>query len=279
MGLVRREWASMGDDLDASWARVGPRISLLVSASQLGAARDAAEYVPAALDEQGIRVKPDAAVAPEGFAGRATSLDGLSYGSLDSLLYGAVVHARTAEAETLAQRLSVGQAWLDTLVRTQVADAARMASSAAISARPRVGWTRLVNPPCCQRCAVLAGKFFRSNEGFQRHPKCDCRHVPTTEAKWDDVGVRIGPDDVKDLTVAQRQAISDGADMNQVINSHRAGTRSKDLMTTSEGRSKRGVAGQRLTKGQKRLTPEGIYRVSATREEALQRLRDNGYLL
>ena len=31
--------------------------------------------------------------------------------------------------------------------------------------------------------------------------------------------------------------------------------------------------------GRRKLTPEGIYKVSATREEALQRLRDNGYLL
>jgi hypothetical protein len=283
----------MGEDFDASWRLVGPRLVAIVTAAQLGAARDSSAYVGAALAEQGIRSTPDGTVAPGAFAGVASSLDGLTYGSLDDLLYGAVVNARSATADSLSQRLAAGRTWLDTAVHTQVADAGRMASSTDITSRPRIGWTRMVNPPCCQRCAALAGKFFRSNTGFQRHPRCDCRHVPSTEAAWDAIGVRIGPEDVTDLTIAQRRAIGDGADMNQVVNSHRAGARSADLMTTNEGVTKRGVAGRRLIDASgaegkigrysrssaQRLTPEGIYRVSATREEALLRLRQNGYLL
>jgi hypothetical protein len=269
LGLVRREWAQMGDDLDASWARVGPRIALLTASAQLGAAREGASYVGPALAQQDIRSTPDGTVSPSAFVGVASSLDGLTYGSLDDLLYGAVIHARTAPADTLAQRLQVGGKWLDGLVHTQVADAGRMAASTAITARPRIGWVRMVNPPCCQRCAVLAGRVYSHSHGFQRHPRCDCQMLPTTVANPDAPGITIGPDDVKDLTVAQRQAIADGADMNRVINSHRAGKRSGDLMTTREA----------APRGGRRLTPEGIYRVSATREEALRRLRDNGYLL
>jgi hypothetical protein len=283
LSAVKREWARMGDDLDASWRTVGPRVAALTAAAQVGAARDGMAYVPQALAQQGIAAPQVAAVDPRSFAGSATSLDGLTYGSLNDLLYGAVIHARTAPAESLQQRLTVGGKWLEGLFHTQVSDAARMSSSTTIAATTGVGWVRMVNPPCCQRCAVLAGKFFKSNEGFQRHPRCDCRHVPTTDAQWRDAGVFIGPDEVKDLTAAQRQAITDGADMNQVINSHRAGARSKDLMTTTEGATRRGVAGKALGAGKgkraTRLTPEGIYRIASDRDEALRLLTAHGYLL
>lgn len=267
LALTRREWATMGDDLDVSWARVGPRVGLLTASAQVGAARSGIAYVGGSLDEQNLPARADFRTSPSRFSGVASSLDGLTYGSLDSLLYGAVVHAKTAPAESLMDRLAVGGKWLDTLVHTQIADAARMAASTTITATPRAGWVRMVNPPCCKRCAVLAGKFFKSNTGFERHPRCDCTHLPTSEAKAGDVGTVIGPDDVKDLTQAQRTAIADGADFNKVINSDRG--RSKDLMSTREA----------APRGQRRLTPEGIYKVSATRDEALRRLRDNGYLM
>lgn len=269
VALIRSEWAKMGDDLDASWAQISRRILVLTAAAQLGAARDGMAYVPAALDQQDITSETAGRTRPGAFSGSATSQDGLTYGSLENLLYGAVIHARTAQADTLQERLAVGGRSLEGLVSTQISDAARMSASTTISATHGAGWVRMVNPPCCQRCAVLAGKFFHSNSGFQRHPLCDCRHVPTAEAKWTDVGVDIKPDQIKDLTKAQLSAIGDGADMNRVINSHRAGKRSDDLMSTFEA----------AKRGQRRLTPEGIYKVSATREEALQRLRDNGYLL
>lgn len=265
---VRAEWARMGEDLDAGWALIGKRVVILTAAAQLGAAREGAAYIPAALEQQDLDLEAVAKTRPASFAGLATSLDGLTYGSLENLLYGAVVRARAASAGSLRERLAVGGRTLETMVHTQVADAARMSASTTISATHGAGWVRMVNPPCCQRCAVLAGKFFKSNSGFRRHPNCDCRHVPTTKATWEDAGSDIGPDQIKDLTDAQRQAIADGADMNQVINSHRAGKRSDDLMTTQEA-VKRGS----------RLTPEGIYKVSASRDEALKRLRDNGYLM
>ena len=269
VAAIRSEWSRMDSDFDSSWRRIGPRVAALVTAAQVGAARDGAAYVPQALEEQDLPTETDGTVRPQAFAGSATILDGLTYGSLDDLLYGAVIHAKTVSAEDLAQRLASGGSKLETLVHTQISDAARMSASTTISATRNAGWVRMINPPCCQRCAVLAGKFFRSNDGFQRHPQCDCRHVPTSEANWEDVGMTVKPDQIKDLTKAQRQAIADGADMNQVINSHRAGKRSDDLMSTNEG----------AKRYSRRLTPEGIYKVSATREEALKRLRDNGYLL
>lgn len=80
--------------------------------------------------------------------------------------------------------------------------------------------------------------------------------------------------------------------MNQVINSHRVyvsregihtPARSRDGMTTTEGATRRGLAGQRLgaesKKRAQRLTPEGVYRLASTPEEAIALLRQHGYLL
>jgi hypothetical protein len=155
---------------------------------------------------------------------------------------------------------------------------------------------------------VLAGKFFRWNAGFQRHPKCDCVHIPTTEGGADGFKADVGPDDIKDLTRAQRRAIGDGADMNQVINAHRKGARSANGMFTSEGTTRRGwssyiqreiarqrgvaieeiatnvgrrgfVANYYVRRVPRRLTPEAIYRVAKSREEAVKMLYGYGYMV
>src|SRR5699024_5034137 len=140
-----------------------------------------------------------------GVAGFGSSTDGLLYGNLESLLYGAVIRARTAPAESLSERLRVGGEHLSSLVFTQVADAGRMAATTSIAVRPQSGWVRQVNPPCCKRCAVLAGKYFKHNAGFDRHPNCDCTHVPVAEDTPDNPGTVIGPEDVKDLSRAERE--------------------------------------------------------------------------
>lgn len=306
----------MGEDLDASWRRIGPRIAALVAAAQLGAARDGIAYVGEALAEQRIDVEPDFASAPGGFAGVAYSVDGLLAGDLDALLYGSVVHARTADADSLSGRLAAGRTLLQTVVPSQVADAARMASGSQIFARPEIGWVRMVNPPCCRRCATLAGRHYKHNAGFDRHPQCDCRHVPTYEARTDDVGYIIGPEDVRDLNKIERQAIADGADMDQVINAKRVkvdrdGTSrpsvSPDGLWTSEGTTragwasyvqreiarqrgeiaketathvgKRGYVANYVVRRTRRPTPEAIYRYSESREEAIRLLAANGYIV
>jgi hypothetical protein len=299
LALTRHEWAQMGDDFDASWQTIGPRLVLLTASAQVGAARDGAAYVPAALEEQGHDITPVGSVIPEALAGIAA--DGRP---LDSLLYGAVVRARETDASSLAQRLATGGAWLDTIVHTTIADTARQAASVAITARPRTGWIRMVNPPCCARCAVLAGKLFKWKQGFQRHPRCDCRHIPYAESDPFDPGIRIGPEDVKDLSAVQRRAIADGADMNMVINA----SRGRSGLYTTEGTTRGGwashvkrelfrqrgdvaketatPAGQRgyikkyvVRRTGPRPTPEAIYRFADSREEAIKLLAANGYIV
>ena len=264
---IRREWDAIGADFDAGWARVGPRIVTLMTAAQIGAARDGAAYVGQALSEQRITADSAGSVNVGHLTG-AYSVDGQTVGDLDAALYGAVVRARTGPAESLGDRLARGRSWLDIMTVTQVADAARAATGVGIAARPRIRYVRLVNPGCL------------------------CRAVPTGEGKAHGLVEAVGPEDVRDLTKAQRQAIADGADMNQVINSHRiyvsregiyTPAQSRDGITTTEGATRRGIAGKRLgaesKKRARRLSPEGVYRLAPTPEEAIALLRKHGYLL
>lgn len=291
--LVRRQWDQL-KSLD-DWERFENRITILTASGQAQAARRAAEHTIDTLATRAV-----GAVDPTAFSGVAS--DGRA---LNTYLRSAVIHARSTYTDPLEQ-LASGRQWLSMLAHTAVADAGRGAAQVQIAATPQAGYIRVVSPPCCQRCAVLAGKTFKWNEGFERHPQCDCTHQPYLPGSIPD-GASIGPDDVKDLTIAQRKAIGDGADMNAVINSHRKGARSIDKMTTSEGTTRRGwasyvrreVAKQRgeiaaetaVNTGRRgrvenyvvrrvtpRLTPEAIYREAVDRREAVRLLALNGYI-
>ena len=104
---------------------------------KLGAARDGAAAVPAALAQAGYPVEPVAQVRPGRFAGLAS--DGRP---LSSLLYGSVVKARAANVGSLAERLAVGSLFLRTVTQVQVADAGRAASQVAVAATPGAGAVR-----------------------------------------------------------------------------------------------------------------------------------------
>lgn len=289
LALVRREWASMGPDLEASWAVTGPRVALLVASAQLGAARDGAVSVPAVLTELGGDVEPLAQVQPSAFAGVAA--DGRP---LASLLYGAVVvakqwmaidvlvdgfRAEVSGGATVSEALAVGGRSLDMYVHTTVADAGRQAQSVAITTRPHVQWVRFVNLPCCSRCAILAGRVYRWSHGFKRHPRCDCNMLPQTVANplpdelISDPGAILRTGQVTDLTIGQREALANGADPYQVVNARRKGAG----MTTTEGTTRRGLAGSRNS-GRQRLTPDGINRIASDRTQAVELLKQHGYV-
>lgn len=152
------------------------------------------------------------------------------------------------------------------LVASLISDAARAAEQAAVTVRPRVGYVRLLTPPSCSRCAILAGRVYRYSQGFLRHPGCDCVMLPTTVANAEPVDpmdlVRRGQ--VTGLSKADRQALADGADLAQVVNIRRraAGLRTPDGALVRAGR----------------LTPAGIYARTSTRDEAIDLLVRNGYV-
>lgn len=281
---ARSSWSDLNPDaLDRSWLRVGPRLLVVTTGMQRAAVTDSIAYVPNVLDELDIDSSPAGRVASAPFIGVAS--DGRS---LETLLHEPVIRTKSliGEGKSTAEALRGGLAALEAIVATQVADAGRAAVSVGIAARPRVGWVRMLSTPSCSRCAVLAGKFFRFNQGFLRHPRCDCRHIPTTENIAGDLTTdprrAIEAGQVTGLSKADTRAIlEDGADVGQVINATRKGagmtTASRTKATTS-GTTKRGLAGKRL-RGQTRLRPEAIYEQAATRDEAIELLRAHGYLV
>ena len=153
------------------------------------------------------------------------------------------------------------------LVGSLVQDAGRAAESVSVASRPQIGHVRAINPPCCSRCAILAGRFYRWSDGFKRHPGCDCTMIPTTVAS----PLRQSPEQlvrdglVTGLSKADMSALNDGADLGRLVN----------VRSTKAGLSE---AGQTLRRGN-RLTPAGIYRQAGDdHAKALTLLQRNGYI-
>lgn len=298
-------------DIARSWLQlVFRRLIGPVYAAQLAVSRGAQDYVgrvTAAYNRHRRRQipTPTVHVEPTRLAGVAS--DGRE---LPTLLYQpAITTLRAIErGATVRQATAIGGTHLDMIVRTQVADAGRVATGVETVATPTLGYVRMLNPPSCSRCVVLAGRFYRWNTGFQRHPRCDCIHIPATEDVANDL--RTNPrayfdslseaEQNRAFTNAGAQAIRDGADLARVVNARRgmttAGTTEtrerddgqvvnvhtrrltttrvmgRDVFTTTEGTRRRGA--RRI-----RLMPEQIYLEAAgDRAEAIRLLRLHGYL-
>lgn len=274
-------WSEVGpSDLTGSWARHVPAVVSVVSGIQAKAAAAGASYGAATLAQQGLYEAPRYFVDPQAFAGVAS--DGRS---LAGLLYAPVPHTKALIAGGMepAQALEQGGKLLTTLTRTQVADAGRGAAGVDMATRKNTGFIRMLNPPSCSRCSILAGRFYRWNTGFDRHPRCDCIHVQTSVYAAKTEGLMHDPyeyfhslspeDQDRVYTKAGAQAVRDGGDIFQVVNSRR-GMKPGGLLTT-EGTSKRGNFG----KNGPRLTPDAIYSKGLSRAETLKELERYGYIL
>ncbi len=329
---VRRAWSRM--DREARWEQqyedsVGPQVTALVVAAQIAAAGDSDVYVAEVLNELGFGPATQRGVVlPRALAGVAG--DGRP---VESLLATTVGRARAVQAELRTQNVADGvtvtrpstaaietqalaqaQSFMEMVTESLIADAARAAESVAMAQRPWVaGWVRAINPPCCSRCAILAGRFYLYNEGFARHPRCDCHHIPAPEsgpALEALLGAESPERYFESLTEAEQDkiftragaaAIREGADMGRVVNARRGmsttgETRTQRRLidgeefvvnvtrrqrvgtTTTEGTTRRGrLPGQ--ARGA-RLMPEAILEIAGDdRAEAVRLLRLNGYIL
>jgi len=296
-------WAEVSlADLTGSWVAQVPLLLPVLSGVQVKAAAAGASYGAQTLADQGLYEAPQHFVDPKAFGGVAS--DGRT---LEGLLYAPVPHVKTLIAGGLdpKQALKQGGKFLTTITRTQVADAGRGAAGVDTAARNRVSYVRMLNPPSCSRCSILAGRVYRWNAGFRRHNRCDCVHVMTTAvaaAKTEglvhdpyEYFKSLSPEEQdRNYTKAGAQAIRDGGDIFQVVNSRRGMSyagESKDGSKrgqavkgsfTSEGTTKRGNfrnASGELTKG-KRLTPDAIYKLNGdNRAAALKDLEKYGYIL
>lgn len=290
-----------------SWDRMLPRAVDIVTRAQVAAATGAADYVNETIARQTSapgRADPVRAAALGGVASDGRPLDTLL------TLPASQAGRATRGGYTTDAALAGGRNALAGIAATQVLDAGRLAAGIGVTTHPQAGgYRRQLTTPSCSRCVILAGKWYRWNQGFQRHPKCDCVHVPSVGPKSDYAGTQtFDPQSYfESLTAAEQdriftkagaQAIRDGADMNQVVNARR-GMRTttaygKKIRTTSEGTTRRGLAARRMAteldaqfvkRGGRyseirvpRLMPEQIYADARDRDDAIRLLRRFGFI-
>ncbi len=312
-------WAELApDDLTGSWlAGIGQRIVRAVQAGKLLAAATGQPYVDAMVAADGLTsdYMPGAArVTP-----RAFSLSAADGRPLDSLLYLPVIRTKTLlqGGLTLQQSMTKGLLDMQRVVASEVADAGSSAAGVAmVGNRAVTGYIRRVRPGACARCAILAGRWYRYDAGFQRHKRCQCYGEPATSAR---PGRPLSPraffdgltpaEQDRRFTKAGAQAIRDGADVGQVVNARKGMTvldgYDRRVLGTLQGTGRTGIyywrerdaaeaaTGIRYARGAAdiadglprfklsapRLMPEEIYRLAGDREELIGLLRRYGYLI
>lgn len=270
---VGKLWQRMGNDFDASWRELRPQMLRTLTAGQLATAAQSAGYVQAVLNETGDDGgDPIGQLNPSAFAGTAS--DGRD---LSTLLDFAPITAKHAvgQGQSVPDALAEANRWLTLATLTQLADTRREFVAADIGRRPKLGgYVRMLNPPSCYRCAILAGKFYRWNTGFQRHPRCDCVHVPASENMAKNLTTDpytyfkslSAPDQVKVFGKSEARAINDGADIYRVANIRNRGL--------SVAGSRQAIKYGTPT----RVTVDQIYRTAGTRTNAIRLMRDHGYI-
>lgn len=279
-GEAKSMWSAVDpSNISRSWLGSLARLMILVTGAQQVVAAQADRYLDDVLVAQ--RINPVAATRTVPAALSGVASDGRS---LDTLLYQPAVTALTGiqRGSGVARALAGGQAALDMIVRTQVADAGRVADQVALTARPQVtGYVRMLVGRSCSRCAVLAGRRYNWNAAFNRHPRCDCTAIPAREDSADDL--RTDPKQYfRSLTPAEQdqvftkagaESIRHGADIAQVVNARSGMYSAAGKQLTSTSAPARGAAGVRLM-------PEQIFReTKGDRAEALRLLKRFGYLL
>lgn len=279
---------------------IGERLLLL----QVASASLADPYLNDVLEAQGADTEADTQIVPQTFADLA---DG--GGSWLQLLVYAPNSVRQGSSTDYWPRF---QFVANSIVKTGIDDVGRSSVQTAMQARPAVKWyVRMLRGKTCARCAILAGRRYKSSVAFDRHRNCDCVHIPAAEdaKSWTTDTKRFfrslpAEEQDKVFTKAGAEAIRLGADPSQVVNAHKGvwtpTAYGVQVQATLEGTTKRGIAGKLLgeegfakTTGLKssryahsrtpRLMPEEIFlqadRLGWDRAEVLRQLKRFGYVL
>ena len=262
---------------------VGNRLLLL----QVLAATYSDAYLNDVLDAQGAGVNAEGRVNPQAFAD-------LTDGGGSWLQ--ALVFAPNSVRPTGGADWSRFGFVANSIVKTGLGDTARGAVQSGMQARPAVtGYVRMLQGTSCARCAILAGRHYKSSVAFDRHKRCDCIHIPAAEdaeGDWTtdpDVYFRSLSREDQDrlFTKAGAETIRMGGDMNQVVNARQGITVAQafgqTVQATTVGTTRRGLAGQRLQGRIPRLLPDEIFlqaeRLGWDRAETLRQLRRFAYVL
>lgn len=279
-----------------AWRNAVQSIGDRLLALQVQVAMMADPYLNDILDVQGADPTGEALVVPQAWSDQADT--GGSW--LQTLVY-----APNSLREPGADWTSHFDFVANSIVKTGITDTARSSVQTGMQARRSALWyVRMLRGKSCARCAVLAGRRYRSQHAFDRHGRCDCVHIPAGE---DGNDWTVNPkkyfssldtaDQDRLFTKAGAQAIRDGADINQVVNARRgahgltpAGARltldeqaairegrdigrlqrvevyGQQVYITNEGITVRGLAGKRLAdKGTARPIGQRYRRVTTPR--------------
>lgn len=262
------------------WGQQLPQAVGAFTVAQQVAAGMADGYTRTVLAAQGLDPAPAGAVDPGAFAG--TGASGFPLEDLLSIPAQAVESAVGAGAP-IGAAASSGEGLLSRYAHTETGDAGRLSTQSALTARRVGGYVRVVTPGCCARCAILAGRWYRYNASFLRHPGCSCQGVPAgsedgavAEGFVTDAKALFDEGKVSGLSQAESQAIALGADPAQVVNArdgmYAAGGRSY----TSSGTTRRGVAGARIlarSMAEAKGAPLAVYRNFAVDRLTLARFQ------
>jgi hypothetical protein len=295
---VNKLWSRMGADFDVSWQGIRPDVVELTRVGRMAAAVSSVGYTEAVLLETGQVAEPVGTIVPSRFIQAAP--DGRP---IDTLLDSAVVRSKVSVAAgaTTREALQTGGSWLTAALLTVIADTSRQVVSTDIAQRPSLtGYVRMLNTPSCAACVILAGKWFKWNQGFQRHPRCDCRHIPAPEGmagsmttdpyayfnslSEDDQNKLFRPE-AKSREGRRLAALDDGRTVRERtrlagISNARTIRDGGDIYRV-ENINKRGLGtakSSRLFGTPARATPDQIYRRATSRTKAIQMLTEEGYI-
>lgn len=261
---------------------------VLLSAAQTIVAETADAYVTDVLAAQNITDDSVGGFRPASMVGIAS--DGRD---LATLLAQPTITTKAALASGVAEARAMASGWatLEMILSTQVADAGRVSVSVAAATRPTItSYVRMLNPPSCSRCVVLAGSYSWSAP-FRRHPRCDCVSIPTSEDTRRDF--RTSPRDYfnslsraeqdKAFTKSGAQAIRDGADIARTVNARRKAAGLSGAQPGIRARLRRGPTGlyttAELSGRRVRLMPDSIYALAGgDRNLAIRLLRQHSYI-
>lgn len=310
LAAIRRQARGLTTDFDESWARIAPGVLAVLGLAQQRTAQLADDYIPAVLEETGQAraVAAKAQTNVSAFVGVAGSGVATS-----DLLAATPVQAKKAVAAGASPEVALGaaQSWLTRTAGTVLADTARAVEATGMATRPVTGYVRMLVPPSCGRCAILAGKRYAINKGFERHPGCDCKHIPASESVAGDLSVDFEaylssldkPGQVKLLgSQSNWQAWSEyGANPTQIVNSYKWGVSTAQspqglVKFTMQGTSKRGLAGVNMRRASRldrdagsvlvdgrrqmvRRMPETILKTTQSKDQVLRQLRLYGWVL
>ena len=273
--------------ISQTWIQQLPALTAATAQAQREVASSALVMSAGVLEDQGSWAAPRGFLNPDSLAGFAP--DGRD---LDTLFYSPAIKAKSNIKNGLGAVPALRKAESDLmmLMMSVIADTARQAQSVMTAVRPGTGYVRVAHGGACDRCLILAGRFYRWNQGFLRHPQCDCQHVAAHmssdaakargmyEDPYEAFNNLSEVEQDRAFGRARAQAIRDGADISQVVNSRRGMT--PNGLFTTEGTSKRGYASRGLKPGQRRATPELIYQwADGSKERAHALLVEHGYIL